>query len=303
MRLFAKKSSKNNLRIKATPDESAAFRRSRTLMGSSASSVRSVSEHSGQLQSDRIKKQKLHRLRTMLLIALMLIFLIAGIVLYLIGQYTFRVSQISTTQSSVILPKQNKQAYQTAIFSYIQSRPSERFQFVLNDQQLTRYIQQIYPEIYAVKAQATAGNYQLTLRRPIAVWKLGDSQYFVDREGESFEQNYFPLPSLSINDTSGVNIGEGQTIISRNYLRFIGRVVGLVETKQIGQVQEVSIPQNATRQVDMKLRDKPYVIKMLSSRVAEHTVEDLQKVIGYIDSKPITPQYIDIRLSGKAYYK
>ena len=298
---------KKNQSIRATThqdDESHLFRRSQTITGSRASSVRAANEQSGQLQSDRLRSQRLRRIRTIIITALLSLIIFFAVVIYMLSQYTFSVSTINSTQPNVLIPNDNKKVYQKTILEYVQSRPSERFQFAVNSKELTKYVSTKYPEVADIRPQPRSGSYDVTFRKPIAVWKLGTQQLFVDREGESFEKSYFPeTPTLSIVDKSGVAATKGQAIISKNYLFFIGKVIGLVQEKKGGTVSEITIPPNATRQVEIRLTDKPFTIKMLSSRVPEHTVEDLQKVLSHLQSKNITPEYIDLRLTGRAYYK
>ncbi len=64
------------------------------------------------------------------------------------------------------------------------------------------------------------------------------------------------------------------------------------------------VPTGTIREVDFYLEDYPGFIKMIIDRDTAVSVEDADRMIRYLVGQGITDfQYIDVRLSGKAYWK
>lgn len=299
MGLFSKKSRGKGVRQRAVASEQHSFRRSQTLTGSSSPNVRAAGEKQPLLQSERLARQALHRKRQILLFILSLMIILCGFTAWLISQY---ITAVATPQYAGAASPDGvaSQTYSQSITSYLQKRPSERFYFAVDTSQLTVYMTSRHPEIKDIDIDER--QFVLTLRQPVAVWQLGDTKYFVDKDGYSFKNNYFAAPTVSVQDKSGVVTESGQ-VASTRFLRFIGRTVALLNESGLGQVTEASLPPNTTRQIDFKIEGKPYYIKTHSDRDPAHAVEDLRRVDSYLTQKNISPQYIDLRIKGRAYYK
>ncbi len=52
----------------------------------------------------------------------------------------------------------------------------------------------------------------------------------------------------------------------------------------------------------MKIGGRGYLIKTHSDRDPATEVEDLKRVVGYLEQYKISPSYIDIRVTGRAFY-
>ena len=70
-----------------------------------------------------------------------------------------------------------------------------------------------------------------------------------------------------------------------------------------GVVESVDLPPNSTRQVDIKLKDRNYIIKTNVDRDPAGQAADIVNTLRYIDAKGIVPAYLDIRVSSKAFYR
>lgn len=280
------------------------FRRSRTLTGSKSSNVRAASEGTGKLQSDRLKKQSLKRHQRLLVMSLSgLLVAIAGLY-YLLSQYIGSV-QVSYAESTVTQPPQ-KEPYQHAIRDYLNNQPSKRFLFSLSEEELGQAVAVKYPEVKSIAASSRGvapGNFIITFRQPTASWKIGEKNYFVDAEGETFENNFTTPPTVKVVDNSGATVTAGKAFVSKGFLRFMGRLIALTNQSGLGEVSEASLPPNTTREVDIRLKGRGYNVKTHTDRDPAAEVEDMKRVIGYLDQKKINPSYIDVRVPGRAYYK
>jgi len=282
------------------------FRRSRTLTGSRSHAVRAARVGRAVLQSDRLKKQILRRRRRLILAGLIGLLVIISGLYYLVSQYSTSVRTLTFEPSIGLSQQPPAELYQKAILSYLQVQPAQRFRFALDSHRLTSAVRRQHPEIASVEATGGGMGYSdftLTFRTPIVSWKLADKQYFVDESGETFEKNYGPSPSVNVVDRSGATLSRGDIVASRGFLKFLGRLVAIANTSGLGQVTEASLPPNTTREIDITLAGRGYSIKTHTDRDPAQEVEDMQRVIGYLEQRKVTPAYIDVRVAGRAYYQ
>ena len=67
-------------------------------------------------------------------------------------------------------------------------------------------------------------------------------------------------------------------------------------------LEKIVLPAGLTRKVDVYLKGRAYPIKTNVDRDPAQQVEDIKKTLGFLDQRGITPQYIDVRVSGRAFY-
>jgi hypothetical protein len=283
-------------------DKRYAFRRNRTLTGSASSQVSaSTNESKAQLKSERVQTHELVRRRRHIGLTLFLVLLCATGLFGLIWQFTASVKTQAQDASM-----QLDAAYEKTIQDYLARHPAERLRFLLDTNALSSYVQSVSPEVASVKADGSAGfgrsAFLLTMRRPIAGWSINGNQQYVDSSGTAFTRNYFASPAVQIVDNSGIQVAAGQAIASNRFLGFVGRVVGAVKAQ--GYVtQQVIIPPGSSRQVELRLEDVAYPIKFSVDRAAGEQVEDMVRGIRWLTVRGQTVEYLDVRVSGKAFYR
>lgn len=285
-------------------DERYAFRRNRTLTGSLSPHVSSVNEHHSELKSSRIHAHDLrrhrHKLSTLLAITLFAILLLG----YLVYEST---AMVTVTAHS--LESNESAPYTDSIQQYFAGRPMERFRFALNASMLTEYLQENgHPEIDKIDPAPKFGgfgttNVQLVFRRPAVVWNTGGSRVYVDDQGNAFTKNHFEEPQITVIDRTGIQAENDRVLVSNRFLTFIGRVIGLM--RQHGfEVTEVALPADTTRQIEVKVARIGFPIKYSIDRPAGEQSEDAARALNYIVNRGISvAEYVDVRVSGKAYYK
>ena len=79
-------------------------------------------------------------------------------------------------------------------------------------------------------------------------------------------------------------------------------MVGAVNAGDKGAVTDIIIPAS-TRQVDLKLQGRGYPFKTHTDRDPLQQAEDIINTIKWLDDKKLTPEYVDVRVEGKAYFK
>ena len=284
-------------------NESYSFRRSRTLTGSRADSVRTVGENRAQIKSPRIHAHELRQHRRKLSLYLVGVIVIIGAGWTLISQFTGSIDKIMTTP---VNPTISTAQYDQLIQKYFATHPMERFRFALLPDRLHEYLADEAPEIKSVQlTDATRpgeSDMSITFREPVVVWEISRQKYYVDAEGYTFARNYYAEPVVTVKDESGINPSTG-AVASNRFLYFLGRVVALMNQSGIATVSGVIIPPNTTREVDLKLTGKSYVVKTLLDRDPAQQVSDIINTVKYVDAKAISPQYLDVRIGGKAFYR
>ena len=276
------------------------FRRNRTLTGSVSSQIASASESSAQLKSPRVQSHELIKKRRRLGSLFALVFLGALAFYGLTQQFTAEALVRSGVSADLGL------SYKEAIQDYFGTRPIERFRFLTNQDALSAYVRERLPEVASVQILGSAGlgksAYSLTMREPLASWTIEGRRQYVDASGTPFEKNYYPAPAVQVVDNSGARSEDGQVIASNRFLAFVGRTVGLAKAQGY-VVTEVLIPPATTRQVELRLEGVGYPIKMSIDRSVGEQIEDMARLIRWLQGRNETPQYIDIRVSGKAFYR
>lgn len=278
-----------------------AFRRNRTLTGSASAQVTTVSESNAQLKSSRVQAHDLVRQRrrigSVLGLTLLGVLVLSGLVWQFTAQPIVRLSDHSQSLDA---------SYTQAVEDYLSRHPIERLRFLLHEDGLSAYVQSVTPEVAAIRQDGSAGfgksTFVITMRQPIAGWSIRGVQQYVDASGTSFLRNHFATPQVQIVDNSGIQVETGQAVASNQFLGFVGRVVGLSNT-QGHPVTQVVIPQNTTRQIELHIQDVPYPVKLSIDRPAGEQVEDMSRALGWLKKRELKPSYLDVRVSGRAFYK
>lgn len=283
-------------------EQSALFRRNRTLTGSVSSRIGAAGESQSNLKSARVQAHELADQRRRIAGILLVIVAVAGLLAVLLWQFTAHVVLATPGVSSKI----DTAKYDKAIQDYYGQHPFERLRFATNQQRLTDYVRSVTPEVEKVSVTGSAGfassRLSVVMRRPIAGWKIDTTQYYVDGQGVSFVTNYFGSPAVQIVDQSGVRLEAGTAIASNRFLGYVGRTVATAGQNGL-VVEQVIIPAGTTREINLRIKDVNSLIKLLIDRPVGQQIEDLVRALSYFKAKGQQPEYIDVRVSNKAYYK
>jgi hypothetical protein len=197
--------------------------------------------------------------------------------------------------------------YQKILNSYFASRPLERFHFAMQPKTLLAYVQHEAPEVSAISVNVIGslggqGVATMTFREPLVGWQIRDKVYLIDRDGETFQTNYFGSPLVTVHDASGINPNEG-AIASSRFLAFLGKVVSGVNASGVGTVSKITLPAGTTREIDMNLAERKYRLKLQMDREPTGQVADIVAILKYLDAKGLSPEYVDVRVPSKAFWK
>jgi hypothetical protein len=232
------------------------------------------------------------------------IIVLSSFLFWILTQFTARVT---VSFGTVALTQQiDRSMYENVINDYLGANPFARLRFALDPVALSSYVSTRLPEVAAVSQVGMVmigeTHFDITIRHPVAGWTLNRTQYFVDDKGIAFQRNYFATPSVQIVDDSGISLEQGATIASNRFLGFVGRVVAFTQASGYVVTQAI-IPTDTTRQLEIKLNGVVPLVKLSIDRPAGEQVEDMVRAVKYLVSQAQTPSYIDVRVSGKAFYK
>jgi hypothetical protein len=264
--------------------------------------VYSTNEAGADLKSPRVHAHSLAKKRRQLGGIFLLVLAVAAIFFVLVSQFTAQVIVQATPDPSLQLDDR----YSKAIDTYLADHPAQRWRFFMNANQLSDYLKTAAPEVRAISAQGSAGfgvsRFAIMLRKPIASWNINGKQLYVDESGVPFSRNYFASPSLTVTDRSGIPVLPGQTVASNRFMGFVGQVIGRAKVQGY-TVTDIVIPPGMTRQIEVRLDGVGYPIKVSSDRPAGEEVEDMTRAISWMKARQLSPEYLDVRVKGRVFYR
>lgn len=256
------------------------------------------------VESPRAKQHSLATHRKKTSFYLIIVLLVVAILIILIYQLTANVKVI--VNDTRLTKPVAEDYYHSALTNYFDSHPIYRLRFVFNPKAVIEELKNTYPEIKDIsdsgKTNLFDTSYLITFRKPVAGWKINDTQYFVDSDGVSFGRNYFSDPGVQIIDESGIRLEKGGLVTSGRFLTFVGKLVSVANENNY-VVTEAKLPQDSTRQLNVKLQGINPYIKFSIDRGVAVQIEDMDRTLKFLYSRSINANYIDVRVSGKVFYK
>ncbi len=261
---------------------------------------KTISRHQKE-HSERSENQKLVIRRRKLGAFFVILAIFISLISIFLFQFISKVSIVSNESKS-----QNLSKYEKSVEEYLNINPSERILSNLNKNTLLESLQKDYPEVLSISDikfnGLTSYKIYLDFRKPVASWLVDGKEFFVDSEGVSFNVNNFEKPSLNIIDDSGAIVSNGKNVASSSFFSFIGKLVSAAN-KQGLEVSKIRIPPLSLRQVEVSVEGISYFARMSTADSAEGQIINFKKAIEYFRTHKISPNYIDLRIEGKGYYK
>lgn len=261
---------------------------------------KTISRHQKE-HSERSENQKLVIRRRKLGAFFVILAIFISLISIFLFQFISKVSIVSNESKS-----QNLSKYEKSVEEYLNINPSERILSNLNKNALLESLQKDYPEVLSISDikfnGLTSYKIYLDFRKPVASWLVDGKEFFVDSEGISFNVNNFEKPSLNIIDDSGAIVSNGKNVASSSFFSFIGKLV-FAANKQGLEVSKIRIPPLSLRQVEVSVKGVSYFARMSTVDSAEGQIINFKKAIEYFRTHKISPNYIDLRIEGKGYYK
>lgn len=299
----SKRVAKDTTQNSISSNQSHAFRRNRNLSRNNrvgeSEGVNGKASSRSHVHHLSIKRRKLSGIFLICLLSIAILFLII---------INFTATPSIVLVDNLITKPVSKSKYQEIIQDYFNKNPFSRLLFILDETKLTSYVSSTAPEVFNIqyKDMKSFGNSNFTiqLRKPVAGWKINDKQYYVDENGSQFEVNYFENPTVQIVDKSGASQemnNSGVAIASKRFLSFVGQVVSTAK-KFHYTVTKATLPEDTTRQLEIKIKENTFTIKLSLDRSVDDQIGDMDRAIKYFNKKNIRPNYIDVRVSGRVFY-
>ena len=278
------------------------FKRGRTIAAGSYARQKSTNDKIHGDLSPREKAHRLHMARKKVTTILVCLLVFSVVLAALIWSFTATVLVSFSHQAQV--PYQAE--YEESIQEYLSRNPTERLRFNLDESHLTEFVSQQYPEVAQVTQEGFAGfaasDFVIELRSPVVSWQVGRTQYFVDKDGVSFERTVFDSPEVRVVDNSGVEYTAGTAIASARFLSFVGRAVAIAQQRGL-EVSQVAIPAGTSRQVELLLKNVSYPLIFSIDRSPGEQVEDGLRAMKHFTESGRTPAYVDVRVKGRAFFR
>lgn len=279
------------------------FRRNRTLVGSRSPQISSGNELNAELVSPRAAVHHLTRRRRRIMRRLGLLIGLSVIVYLFLGQLVADV--IVSANNGLRLSTSLEQSYRESAQSYYGAHPTERFYPSLNQRALNEFFTTRHPELAEASLSLTGGigdgTLQVQLREPIAKWIIDGRTQFVDSSGAVFAINMYSEPSLTIVDENAT-VTKEKLVTSNRFLSFVGKTVGDLKTRGL-TVTKATIPLLTTRQLNLTIKGVSYEFRLSVDRSIGEQAEDVARIVKYLRKEGIQPDYVDIRVKGKAFYR
>ena len=269
------------------------YRRNRTLNSRQTISPLEASER---LEAHELVKKRRSVARRLFMTAVGL-----AIIVFLLFQLTIDIS----IQTPDMKSSNSSKKYVAALNEYYSAHPAERFRFFLNNNDLKQFFLQKAPEVKNIRIEGdflARSAVKLTFRQPVAQWSSGGKVYFVDDGGVTFEQNYFDAPAVAVRDESGLPTRGGQEVINRQFLSFLGQAVSAFAQYKI-KVSEATLPASTVRQVWFKVEGRATQVRMTVDRSAQSQVKQAIIALEYLGKTGSVPEYIDVRVDQRSFYK
>jgi hypothetical protein len=198
--------------------------------------------------------------------------------------------------------------YESKVQDYLTVHPFERSRLFLDTEALSVYLQANgCPEVARVLPDTRfdgLGTSKLSIefRKAVVTWTTGSQHLYVDENGVAFTRHYYPNPPVKVVDKTGIQSQNNQVLASNRFLGYIGMIIGAMRQYSY-TVTSVTLPEATTRQIAINIEGHSYPVKFSVDRAVGEQAEDAARAIRYLDSKGMSPEYLDVRISGKAFYK
>ncbi len=140
-------------------------------------------------------------------------------------------------------------------------------------------------------------------RAPSLLWQSGNSIYVLSDDGQAIEEvsgqkpNNLPI----IHDNANLPVNLGNQVVPQNFINFVRQIMKQIP-KQGLSIQSMSVPAT-TNELYVQVNGG-YSIKFDANGAVSEQIADLTAVLKTLKSQNKQPhEYIDLRISGKIFYR
>jgi hypothetical protein len=200
------------------------------------------------------------------------------------------------------------ESYQTAITPLFSSISNSN-KITFDENSVIKKIQTQFPEVQSVRVELPFFSQKptlwLTVSKPAFKLSSSGSAYVVDSAGLAVAraQDLPKLKSLvSLNDQSGFPVRLGSQVLASEAVDFINAVIAQSEHAKV-PISSLSLP-TAAQELDLRTTDAPYYVKFyLGGDALTQSGQFLAARQKFAHIGPSPSEYLDVRVSGKIFYK
>ena len=229
--------------------------------------------------------------------------LLVGIIIYVIFfSGVFRVSRVDVQGPNSEL----SQDLQSETNKYIKALFTGDNWLFINSNDLKKQLQKTFTGQESIIVKKTFPNkleVKTDEQKSAILWKTGARRYIVSINGRTMseykDQNTDGMPTVV--DGSNIPVNIGDKVATRDFVDFILKLDGYLKTNNI-KIEQYSIAET-TSELNVKT-SLGYVIKFNTSDPADTQIRALAAVLDLLKSQNKKPsEYIDLRVTGRAFYK
>jgi cell division septal protein FtsQ len=163
-------------------------------------------------------------------------------------------------------------------------------------------IKEAFPEALTVKIYRGLPDtlkIQTTQRNSSVLWQADGKVYNVDVNGIAYKAALPGDNSLKISDLSGVQVILGKRVASRNFINFV--TIADNKIKEKTDIKPVAWEIAETGLQVTMVTDRGWKVFFDTTKMPENQIEDLRLILN--KHKDEIHEYVDLRISGYAFYK
>ncbi|MBQ6486334.1 hypothetical protein IJI76_01220 [Candidatus Saccharibacteria bacterium] len=126
--------------------------------------------------------------------------------------------------------------------------------------------------------------------------------FIMNAVSEKKKNEVMPTPGKEYNPTVEIIDEGGSGYVTDKIKTYVGKIERDLNDLGYKLIRAI-IPAAKTREIDVYIEGRNEYYKCHLDRDTAETAEDVGRMVNYLDSKEIKPTYVDVRLSGRAYYK
>ena len=184
-----------------------------------------------------------------------------------------------------------------------------RLKITVDKPDIINTLQREFPEITAVTIElptfAQKPILKVQIAEPAFVLKGSNGDFIINSEGiavTTADRQPLTKDLQRVNDQSGLNIGDGKRVVSGLEVSFINKLVAQSRKAKV-PISEMTLPTSAQELV-VKTSDQPYFVKFYLGGDPLVQIGQFLAARQNFDKKHQQPKdYLDVRVSGKIYFK
>ncbi|HET9850787.1 MAG TPA: hypothetical protein VFP35_04180 [Candidatus Saccharimonadales bacterium] len=184
----------------------------------------------------------------------------------------------------------------------------DRSKITFDENSLSADFKRDYPEVNAVSVELPVFSSKPVIRLSIAgpafFLKSGDKEYVVDSDGRAVgpKSLYQRAKLAEVIDSAGLPVSLGKQVLSTANVLFITDLIN--QSKKSGVPIKSLVLSDTPQELDLRTTDQPYMVKFYLSGDPKDQIGQFLAARNDFKQKNIRPdQYLDVRVSGRIFYK